>query len=246
MQIYRPGMGKFSSRSLKKDEDGKSPKTSPEESRESSPNKKPSRSEKSSRNQSPDDKKGKSKKKYYEDYYYEDDKSYSSKEYYGKKKGSGSEEPFYDDSRQTKGNRAGSSKSYRANREAKLERKKREGGEVNEKDAAKDSTDSRIETDTSMDQDCSGKNEKVIEKADQECMEKPANAQMVETAEKAVEKQPAKQTEDENLCSSEMKPVDSDNSKLDVKSVAKQSMPADDDITPITSVPSVITLDNDQ
>merc|ERR1712179_860848 len=45
MQIYRPGMGKFSSRSLKKDEDGKSPKTSPEESRESSPNKKPSRSE---------------------------------------------------------------------------------------------------------------------------------------------------------------------------------------------------------
>ena len=53
-----------------------------------------------------------------------------------------------------------------------------------------------------MDQDYGGKNEKVIEKADQECMEKPANTQMVETAEKAVEKQPAKQTGTENLCSS--------------------------------------------
>merc|ERR1719308_449921 len=120
----------------------------------------------------------------------------------------------------------------------RLERK-REGGEAEEKEAAKDSTDSRIETDTSMDQNYGGKNEKVIEKADQECMEKPANTQMVETAEKAVEKQPAKQTGTENLCSSEIKPVDSDNSKVDVQAVAKQSMPADDDITPITSVPSV-------
>merc|ERR1719312_2106415 len=229
MQIYRPGMGKFSSRSLKKDEEGKSPKTSPEESRESSPNKKPSRSEKSSRNQSPDEKKGKSKKKYYEDYYYEDDKSYTTKEYYGKKKGSGSEEPHYDDTRPSKGSRGGGSKSYRANREAKLERKKREGGEAEDKEAAKDSTDSRIETDTSIDQDCGGKNEKVIEKADQECMEKPANNNQ-ETAEKASVNQHAKQTEGENSCSSPVKPVEIDDSKADVKSVARQSMPADDDI----------------
>merc|ERR1712115_12079 len=212
-------MGKFSSRSLKKDEEGKSPKTSPEESRESSPNKKPFKSEKSSRNQSPDEKKNRSKKKYYDDYYYEDDKSYSTKEYYGKKKGSGSEEHHYDDTKGTKGARGGSSKSYRANREAKMDRKKKEG-DVDEKDAAKDSTDSRFETDTSIDQDCGGKNEKVIEKADQECMEKPANNNQ-ETAEKASVNQHAKQTEGENSCSDPVKPVEIDDSKADVKSVAR-------------------------
>jgi len=43
MQVYRPGMGKFSSRTIRKDEEEKerqSPKTSPEESRETSPIKK--------------------------------------------------------------------------------------------------------------------------------------------------------------------------------------------------------------
>jgi len=42
MQVYRPGMGKFSSRSLRKDEEDKekSPRTSPDESRETSPMKK--------------------------------------------------------------------------------------------------------------------------------------------------------------------------------------------------------------
>ena len=39
MQIYRPGMGKFSSRTIKK-ESTNSPKTSPEESREASPSRK--------------------------------------------------------------------------------------------------------------------------------------------------------------------------------------------------------------
>merc|ERR1712098_56061 len=129
-------------------------------------------------------------------------------------------------------------------REAKMGRKKKEG-DADEKDAAKDSTDSRFETDTSIDQDCGGKNEKVIEKADQECMEKPANNNQ-ETAEKASVNQHAKPTEGENSCSSLVKPVEIDDSKADVKSVARQSMPADDDITPITSVPTVITLDNDQ
>ncbi len=39
MQIYRPGMGKFSSKTIKK-ESTNSPKTSPEESREASPSRK--------------------------------------------------------------------------------------------------------------------------------------------------------------------------------------------------------------
>ena len=76
-------------------------------------------------------------------------------------------------------------------------------------------------------------------------MEKPANNNQ-ETAEKASVNQHAKQTDGENSCSSPVKPVEIDDSKADVKSVARQSMPADDDITPITSVPTVITLDNDQ
>eukprot|EP00088_Acartia_fossae_P001578 TRINITY_DN10617_c0_g1_i11.p1 TRINITY_DN10617_c0_g1~~TRINITY_DN10617_c0_g1_i11.p1 ORF type:complete len:395 (-),score=162.06 TRINITY_DN10617_c0_g1_i11:244-1404(-) len=42
MQIYRPGMGKFSSRTIKK-ESTASPRTSPEESREASPSKKEAR-----------------------------------------------------------------------------------------------------------------------------------------------------------------------------------------------------------
>ena len=59
MQIYRPGMGRFSSKTVKKEDEEKSPKTSPDESRDSSPNKKVT--SKSSRNPSPDDKKTKFK-----------------------------------------------------------------------------------------------------------------------------------------------------------------------------------------
>merc|ERR1712181_61010 len=99
--------------------------------------------------------------------------------------------------------------------------------------------------------DTSGKNEKVVEKADQECMEKPANVPG-ETAEKASEKQPAKQTETEKTSSeslppgfvSSFKPVEdtTSDSKADVKPVVKSKTP-DDDITPITSAPTVISLD---
>merc|ERR1712106_631589 len=197
---------------------------------ESSPNKKPSKSERSSRNQSPEDKKGRSKKKQYEDYYYEDEKSYSTKEYYGKKKGSGSEDYYYEDTRGSKAGRGGSSKSYRANREAnRADRKKKEGDTEQKVVGMEESADLRVETDASMDQDTSGKNEKVVEK------------------------QPAKQTETEQSGSDSLppgfvhsfKPVEETSEpKMDVKPV-KANTPLDDDITHITSAPTVITLDND-
>ena len=61
MQIYRPGMGRFS----KPKKDDEEPKTSPEESRESSPHKKVS--SKPTRNKSPAEKKFRSKKKTFDD-----------------------------------------------------------------------------------------------------------------------------------------------------------------------------------
>merc|ERR1711983_765798 len=91
MQIYRPGMGRFSSKNVvKKEEEEKnaSPKTSPDESRDSSPNKKVS--SKSSRNPSPEEterkreKGGRAKKKY--DHQHDEEKGHNNKEYHNNRR----------------------------------------------------------------------------------------------------------------------------------------------------------------
>merc|ERR1739838_751308 len=129
----------------------------------------------------------------------------------------------------------------------RADRKKKEGDTEQKVAGMEESADLRVETDTSMDQDTSGKNEKVVEKADQECMEKPAHVN-AEMAEKVLEKQPAKQTETEQSGSDSLppgfvhsfKPVEETSEpKMDVKPV-KANTPLDDDITPITSAPTVI------
>jgi len=77
IQIYRPGMGRFTSKKNqeKRDDEAKSPKTSPDESRDSSPNKK--LSTKSSRNPSPEEKKGRSNRMLQtEEYHHEEEKLY--------------------------------------------------------------------------------------------------------------------------------------------------------------------------
>jgi len=253
MQIYRPGMGKFSSKSIKKDDDGKSPKSSPDESRESSPSKKVSRSERSSRNQSPEEKKGKNRKKHHEDYYYDDEKSYSTKEYYSKKKGSGSDEYFFEDNRGYKSGKGISGKGYRANRESKYERKKKDV-ENDDKSCTENQnvnlSDSKTEIDTSIDSDHLKRNEKVVEKAEQECMEKPVSVRS-ESEEKAKCKEPSKQFESdckEHLASSIKKDFNlsegiggNENDARDCK-----TKPDEIEIPPLTSAPTVITIDNDQ
>merc|ERR1712096_110502 len=118
-------------------------------------------------------------------------------------------------------------------------------GEADEKevpdvqDTGKETSDQKIDSETTVEQD-SGKHEKVVEKADQECMEKPAN---FETAEK---EKTSKESLPPGFINS-FKPVeDTSDSKVDVKADDKPSTPAHDDIAPITSAPTVITLDNDQ
>merc|ERR1711874_898226 len=122
IQIYRPGMGKYSSKTIKKEEE--SPGPSPEESRESSPTKtKGSRSgsnedqrrepEKDKRPAKRDDKSEKEGRKEsgrrnrrvkkYDEYYEEGEegtKKYSTKEYYstrGGKKDRGDEQQYYEE-----------------------------------------------------------------------------------------------------------------------------------------------------
>merc|ERR1712142_1215415 len=106
----------------------------------------------------------------------DDEKSYSTKEYYSKKKGSGSDEYCFEDNRGYKSGKGVSGKGYRANRESEYERKKKDV-ENDDKSCSENQnvnlSYSKTEIDTSIDSEHLKKNEKVVEKAEQECMEKP-------------------------------------------------------------------------
>jgi len=238
MQLYRPGMGKFSSKSISKKEDasGKSPKTSPEESRESSPSKKTVKIEKFSRNVSPDDKRtSKQKKKNADDHSNEEDKPHNSREYYNKKKAPSADDYAQEESKGSKTNKIVSSKGYRANREAKADKRKKEDpdGGVSEKD--KEYTD----IETSVEQENVFNNyEKVVEKADEESMEKLSQACSIETAASH------HQENDKTTVQSNLHSI----SNVENESTTNHGqfpVLSDNDITPLTAAPTVITIDND-
>ena len=130
LQIYRPGMGRFSTKKPheKKDDEVKSAKSSPEESRDSSPSKKVS--SKSSRNPSPEEKKGRTNRKpRTEEFHPEEEKSASGGG--GVRKGKAevqTEERKETQTEQTSDQTvpppsAPRSKGYRANRVAKSKKK---------------------------------------------------------------------------------------------------------------------------
>merc|ERR1712228_925573 len=101
-----------------------------------------------------------------------------------------------------------------------------------------------------VDNDHLKRNEKVVEKAEQECMEKPVSVRS-ESEEKAKSKEPSKQFESdckEHLASSSKKDFDlsegfggNENDARDCKTKPDEIV-----IPPLTSAPTVITIDNDQ
>merc|ERR1711936_195534 len=125
--------------------------------------------------------------------------------------GSGSEDYYYEDNRGYRG-RGGSSRGYRANRaqddydrKGRFDKKKKDGemAEKEKNEFPRDSADLKVEIETIVEE--ISKQEKVVEKADQECMEK-SNKTAAQTVEKVNAEQHAKQIDTEKDCTNATPP----------------------------------------